>query len=183
MSRIVCGMFDETVRADAALAELARKGFAKADIDTFYVSPPGQNAVQSVGGDAPHSSEGSRHAGVGAGIGAGVGLVVGLAAGAVGAIDLGAPTIPLAGGLGALIGSIAGAFSTVRDGRRSAATREHPVEMRGGRMVAVCVDRSGTEAQALEALRGNGARDVRRAEGEWRNGWRDFDPRSPLAAI
>jgi hypothetical protein len=180
MSKIVCGMFDRTVDADAALEALKREDL---ETDTFYVGPPGQNARMPVGGDAPHSSEGSRHAGVGAGIGALVGLFVGLGAGALGAIDLGTPTIPLGGGLGALIGSIAGALSTVRGGRRSMATREHPVEMRGGRMIAVRVDRSGSEPRAVEVLRSNGARDVRRAEGEWRNGWRDFDPRAPLAAV
>jgi len=183
MSKIVCGMFDATVHADAAIAELKRQGFTPTEIDSFYVGPAGQNQMHPLGGDAPHSSEGSRKAGTGAGIGAGIGLVVGLAAGAVGAIDLGAPTIPLAGGLGALIGSIAGAFSTMRGGRRSAATREHPVETRGGRMIAVLVDRGGTEPRAIEALKSHGARDVRRAEGEWRNGWRDFDPRAPLAAV
>jgi hypothetical protein len=182
MAKIVCGMFDATVDADAALASLKRAGFAAGEIDDFYVDPPGQHQLHPLGGDV-HSSEGSRRAGAAAGFGAGIGLLVGLLAGAVGAIDLGAPTIPLAGGLGALIGSIAGAFASMRGGRRSAATREHPVEPRGGRMIAVCVDRGGAEPRAVAALRSHGARDVRRAEGEWRNGWRDFDPRAPLAAL
>ena len=63
MSRIICGMFDRTIDADAALEELKRAGFQRAEIDAFYVSPPGQHAMTPVGGDAT-SSEGSRTAGI-----------------------------------------------------------------------------------------------------------------------
>jgi hypothetical protein len=149
MSRIVCGRFDRTVDADAALDALKRGGFARNEVDAFYVGPPGQNAMEPLGGDAPHSSEGSRHAGV-----------------------------------GAAIGAFAGAMSTLRGGRRSAASIEHPVESRGGRMIAVCVERSGTERLAIEALRANQARDLGVTQGGWRDGsWRDFDPRRPLATV
>ena len=72
----------------------------------------------------------------------------------------------------------------MRGGRRSMASVEHPVESRGGRMIAVCVDRVGTEKTAASVLRANNAREVGRAEGVWRDGsWRDFDPRQPLAAV
>jgi hypothetical protein len=92
--------------------------------------------------------------------------------------------IPLGAGLGAYIGSFAGTMAKVRAGRYDAASVEHPVEPRGGRMIAVNVDRPGTERKAIEVLKRDGARDVRRAEGEWANGsWRDFDPRAPLAAV
>jgi hypothetical protein len=51
-------------------------------------------------------------------------------------------------------------------------------------MIAVNVERAGTEKPAIEILKRHGARDVRRAEGDWANGsWRDFDPRAPLAAV
>lgn len=184
MSRIICGKFDRSVDADGALAALKRDGFARQEVDAFYVGPPGQNAMTPVGGDAPHSSEGSRNAGVGSAIGAAIGLVVGLAVGLVGAIDLGPPTVPLAALLGALVGAFAGAMATVRGGRKAQASIEHPVETRGGRMIAVCVDRAGTERLAIEALRANNARDLARAEGVWRDGsWRDFDPRRPLATV
>ena len=152
MSRIICGMFDRTIDADAALEELKRAGFQRAEIDAFYVSPPGQHAMTPVGGDAT-SSEGSRTAGIGA-------------------------------GLGAYVGSFAGSMARVRAGHRADASVEHPVEPRGGRMIAINVDRAGTERRAIEILRGHSARDVRRAEGEWSDGaWRDFDPRAPLAAV
>jgi hypothetical protein len=184
MSRIICGMFDRTVDADAALDTFKHEGFQRSEVDAFYVSPPGQHAMTPVGGDAPHSSEGSRSAGVGAGIGAAIGAVIGAAAGWVVSGDLGLVVIPLGAGLGAYIGSFAGTMARVRSGQRSSASVEHPVEPRGGRMIAVCVDRAGTEKRAIDILKSHGARDVRRAEGQWANGsWRDFDPRAPLAAV
>jgi hypothetical protein len=92
--------------------------------------------------------------------------------------------VPLGAGLGAYIGSFAGAMARVRGGRRGSASVEHPVEPQGGRMIAINVDRPGTEARAIELLKAHGARDIRRAEGHWANGsWRDFDPRAPLAAV
>jgi hypothetical protein len=51
-------------------------------------------------------------------------------------------------------------------------------------MIAVNVDRPEAEARALAVLRSQGASEIGRAEGEWRDGsWRDFDPRAPLAAV
>jgi hypothetical protein len=183
MSRIVAGRFDRTLDADAVLEALKREGFSRSEVDAFYVSPPGQHAMTAAGGDAPHRSEGSQRGGVGAAIGAVLGLVVGLIAGFVGAIDLGRPTVPLAALLGALVGAFAGALASFRGGERRWASVEHPVEPRAGRMVAVCVDRAGSERAALDILRAHNARDVGRAEGQWRDGWRDFDPRNPLAAV
>ena len=184
MSRIVAGRFDRTLDAEAALEALKREGFSRNEVDAFYVGPPGQNARTPVGGDAPHSSEGSRHGGVAAGIGTAIGLVVGLLVGWLGAIDLGRPAVPLAALVGALVGAFAGALASFRGGRRRLASVEHPVEPRGGRMIAVCVDRSGTEPVAVNILRSFNARDVGRAEGIWRDGsWRDFDPRQPLATV
>jgi hypothetical protein len=186
MSKIICGMFDRSVDADATLEELKSEGFQRGEVDAFYVSPPGQHAMTPVGGDSPHSSEGSRGAGVGAGLGAVIGAVVGAAAGWVVAAagDIGMIVIPLGAGLGAYVGSFAGSMTRVRAGRRSSASVEHPVEPRGGRMIAINVDRAGTERHAIEILKRRGARDVRRAEGQWADGsWRDFDPRAPLAAV
>jgi hypothetical protein len=180
MSRIVAGRFDRSIDADAALDALKRGGFSRQEVDAFYVSPPGQNAMTPLGGDAPHSSEGSRKAGYGAAVGAAVGLAAGLIIGSL----IGAHAVLLACGLGALVGAFAGAMTTLRGGRRSLASVEHPVEGRGGRMIAICVDRAGCEPTAVNILRAYNARDVGRAEGVWRDGsWRDFDPRQPLAAV
>ena len=183
MTRIVCGRFDTAVSADAALAALRHDGFQPAEIDDFYVSPPGMNQLNPTGGDAPHSSEGSRNAGRGAVMGAVIGLVIGFVVGMIASAKLGTPAIFLLAFLGALVGSFAGTMNTLRAGRKSAATIEHPVEGLGGRMLAVNVDRAGTERTALDILRRHGARDVGRTEGSWRDGsWQDFDPRTPLAA-
>lgn len=184
MSRIIAGRFDKTLDADAALEALQREGFAREEIDSFYVAPPGQNAMTPVGGDAPDSSEGSRNAATGAVIGALAGGLIGMVVGFLILVDqYGAVVVLFCTGLGAYVGSFLGAMRKVRGGRRENATREHPVEPKGGRLIAVCVDRGGTEGRAVKVLRALGARDLGRAEGTWRRGWKDFDPRSPLAAV
>ena len=179
MSRIVAGRFDRSVDADAALDALKRDGFSRSEVDAFYVGPPGQNARTPIGGDS-YSDAGSVGAGRYGAIGAAVGAAVGLIIGAL----FGMQQAFFAAGLGALAGVFAGVMMSLHGGTRREATPEHPIESRGGRMIAVCVDRPGTEALAVQALRANRARDLGRTEGEWRDGgWRDFDPRSPLATF
>ncbi|HYL91344.1 MAG TPA: hypothetical protein VEU32_21515 [Burkholderiales bacterium] len=178
MARIVAGRFDRSVDADAALDALKRDGFSRSEVDAFYVGPPGQNARTPIGGDA-HSDAGSRGAGRAGAIGAAIGAVAGLIIGAL----IGFNEAFFACGLGALVGAFAGVMASLHGGSRREASPQHPVESRGGRVIAVRVDRSGTEALAVNALRANNARDVGRTEGEWRDGWRDFDPRTPLATI
>ncbi|HZS66501.1 MAG TPA: hypothetical protein VFA72_05265 [Burkholderiales bacterium] len=179
MSRIVAGRFDRSLDADAALEQLKRDGFARSEVDAFYVGPPGQHARTPIGGDA-HSDAGSRGAGRSGLVGAVAGLAVGLIIGSL----IGAHVVLLACGLGALAGAFAGVMVSLHGGTQREATAEHPVEPRGGRMIAVCVDRADSERLAIEALRANNARDVGRTEGDWRDGgWRDFDPRRPLATV
>ena len=179
MSRIIAGRFDATVDADAAVEALRREGFTREEIDSFYVGPGGQHDMTPLGGDSS-SSAGSRFAGAGAIIGAVVGGLIGMLVGF--AIDsrYGAVAVLFAAGLGAYVGSFLGAMKKVRGGRPSEASIEHPVEPKAGRMIAVNVDRSGMDARALKVLRELGARDIGRAAGTWRNGWKDFDPRAPL---
>jgi hypothetical protein len=179
MALIVAGRFDRSVDADAALDALKRDGFSRAEVDAFYVGPPGQNARTPIGGDV-YSDAGSvgagRHGAIGAAIGAAAGLIVGALIGFHEAF--------FACALGALVGAFAGVMSALHGGSRREATPEHPVESRGGRMIAICVERAGTEVLAVNALRANNARDVGRTEGDWRDGsWRDFDPRTPLATV
>jgi outer membrane lipoprotein SlyB len=179
MSRIVAGRFDRSVDADAALEHLKRDGFARSEVDAFYVGPPGQHARTPIGGDV-YSDAGARGAGRSGVIGAVAGLVAGLIIGSL----IGTHVVLLACGLGALAGAFAGVMVSLRGGTHAEATREHPVEPRGGRMIAVCVDRPDTEQLAVDALRANNARNVGRTEGDWRDGgWRDFDPRTPLATV
>jgi predicted lipid-binding transport protein (Tim44 family) len=180
MSRIIAGRFDATLDADAALEALRREGFNRDEIDSFYVAPPGQNAMTPLGGDAPQASAGSRFAGFGAIAGALIGGLIGMLIGL--AIDgrYGAVAVLFAAGVGAYVGSFLGTMGKVRGGRRAEASVEHPVEPKAGRLIAVNAERPGMEARALKVLRELGARDVGRADGTWRNGWKDFDPRLPL---
>jgi predicted lipid-binding transport protein (Tim44 family) len=179
MSRIIAGRFDATVDADAAIEALRREGFTREEIDSFFVGPGGQHDMTPVGGDV-HSSAGSRFAGFGAIAGALVGGLIGMLIGF--AIDsrYGAVAVLFAAGLGAYLGSFVGTMRRLRGGRRKEATIEHPLEPKAGRMIAVNVDRPDTYQRALKVLREFGARDVGRADGTWRNGWKDFDPRAPL---
>jgi hypothetical protein len=181
MSRIIAGRFDATVDADGAIEALRREGFAHDEIDSFYVAPAGQNDMTPLGGDAPGASAGARFAGLGAVGGAVVGAALGVLAAL--AIDsrYGAVAVLFAAGLGAYLGSFVGAVRKVRGARPGEASIEHPAEPRAGRLVAVKADRPGTDAAALRILRDFRARDLGRADGTWRNGWKDFDPRAPLA--
>jgi hypothetical protein len=179
MSTIIAGRFDATVDADAAVEALRREGFAREEIDSFYVSPPGQHDMSAVGGDS-HASAGSRFAGVGAIAGAVLGGLLGMLIAWLVARDYGAVVILFGAALGAYVGSFLGAMRKVRGGRKSEASIEHPVEPKAGRMIAVNADRPGMDARALKVLREFGARDLGRADGTWRNGWKDFDPRAPL---
>ena len=182
MSRIIAARFDATIDADAAIETLRREGFNRDEIDSFYVAPAGQNAMTPLGGDAPHASAGSRFAGFGALAGAVIGGLAGMLIGM--AIDsrYGAVAVLFAAGLGAYVGSFLGAMRKVRGGTRAEASVEHPVEPKAGRLIAVNADRPGMDERALRVLREFGARDVGRADGIWRNGWKDFDPRAPLMA-
>jgi hypothetical protein len=182
MSRIVAGRFKNTVDADKALAALAREGFRSGEYESFYVGPPGQNQRTPMGGDQ-YADSGARKGGWGAAAGAGLGAVIGAAAGAVTSGDYGVVAILLGAGLGAYIGSFAGTMSKVRDRTKYADAAGVETIDHGGRMVAVNVDRPEMEKRAIEILRRNGARDLGRTEGTWRDGsWRDFDPRAPLSA-
>ena len=190
MARIVCGLFEETTKADATLQALTAAGIPRSDIDTFYTPPPGQHGLHPLGGDS-HSDAGARKAGRGAAFGA----IVGAALGAVVAYVLIRTgilppsefvwlSVAILGGVGAYVGSFAGAMTRMRHGNLRNATREHPVEPPAGRMIAVLIENPEMDGLAIEILGRNGARRLWRAEGTWRNGsWLDFDPRGRLVAV
>src|SRR3954465_2219142 len=114
MSRIIAARYDDTVHADAALEALKGEGFARNEVESFYLPPPGQRAVPGIGGDS-HRAAGSRKAGLGAGLGALIGGLVGLGAGLAVSRELGVVAILLGAALGAYVGSFVGAMSKVRD--------------------------------------------------------------------
>ena len=182
MAKLIAGRFENVDDLGRALYALRDAGFGRHEFGSFYVAPPGQHALYPIGGDA-ESDRGAKDAGQGAAAGAAVGGVTGLAVGAVAAA-----AIPIAGvaaalaaaGIGAYVGSLAGALSKTRPADEIEATSEHPVERPGGPMVAVCVDRPGTDAVAVATLERFGAKEISHAEGEWHQRiWQDFDPRVP----
>jgi hypothetical protein len=119
-------------------------------------------------------------------VGAGIGATAGGAAGLLAVAAVPGIGVPLAAGivaLGAYTGSFLGTMSKLGDSgdaERSQASPGRP----GGEMVAVRVLNDEAERTAIEVLRGHGAQDIERHEGEWRNGqWVDFDPVAPPATI
>lgn len=183
MSHIVAGRFDRLDEAQAALQALQAEGFRQGEFDAFYVGPPGQHAITPIGGDA-HSDAGAHRGGAGAALGATAGGLIGLCIGVlISTIFEVAPFAPVIGfaAVGAYLGSFGGALRRFRGARWSEASSEHPVESRGGEVVAVRADDGDAEPRAIAVLRRCGARDLGVAEGDWRDGsWRDFDPRIPL---
>ena len=183
MSTIVAGRFDQVVHANAALEELKRGGFSDAEVELFYVAPPGQHGRYPLGGDA-HSDAGARFGHWGALLGALIGAGIGLAVGTMLSLEHGFVAVLLLLCLGAYVGSLIGAMNRMRGERAEDTDAEHPAEAPAGTMVAVNVDRPQTRERAVDALRRHGAREVGAARGEWSNGsWQDFDPRTPLGAI
>lgn len=181
MSKIIAGRFETQAEADRAIDALKSAGFATREYTSFYLTPAGQHAEYRFGGDA-HHDEGTKKSGKTAAAGAAIGGVTGLAVGTAAAAAI-EPGFTAAGaiagaGVGAYVGSLAGGLKGTRSGDPEKASLEEPVERASGVMVAVCVDRNGTEREALQVLRTHGALEVERASGEWRSGsWADFDPR------
>jgi len=182
-SNIVAARFDQVNDANAALDELKQGGFTDAEVELFYVAPPGQHGRHPLGGDA-HSDAGARFGGLGALLGAVIGAGVGLAIGTMLSLQHGFIGVLLLAGLGAYVGSLIGAMHRMRGEHAEDIDADHPAETPAGTMVAVNVDRPQTLERAVEALRRHGAREIGSASGTWTEGsWRDFDPRTPLGLI
>jgi hypothetical protein len=187
MATIIAGRFETQAQADNALAALRTAGIAASDASSFYLNPPGQHAQYPIGGDA-HHDEGTKHAGKAAGAAAAVGSVTGLVLGGATGAAIGEPGFTAAGaiagaGIGGYVGSLAGGLAGSRGGDPAKATPEEPVERAAGVLVAVRVD-ADAQSRAIETLRVQGASEIERAEGEWRDGaWADFDPLRPPALV
>ena len=179
MSTIIAGRFDTQAAAEQALEALRSVGFQRDEIETFYVSPPGNHETLPTepSGAVKKGTEGAgRNALIGAALGGAAGLAIGATAGAAAsAIAIGAA---IGGaGVGAYTSSLGGALKGAGDPEGEELSHEELHEHPGGMMVAARVDREGTAEQALRVLREAGARDIERANGEWRDGsWQDFDP-------
>lgn len=187
MATIVSGWFETQTRADEAIAALAREGFERDEVDSFYIAPPGQHSDMPLSDlDEHQHSEGTKAAGKGALKGAAAGGAVGLAAGAVAAAataPLGPAAVVAGAGVGAYVGSLVGGAAASRDSNIEDASREEPIDRPAGAMVSVYADRIG-EPLAIDVLRAQGAIGIERADGRWVDGkWVDFDPHVPPRLI
>jgi hypothetical protein len=183
MPNIVAGRFEQQTDADAAIAELLRLGFARDQVTSFFVNPPGEHAKFLIGGDR-EASPGAESAGTGAVAGAAVGGAVGVGLGLAATPVVGPVALPTTAGVGALVGALAGALGKMEDAPAELPYTEPPPEVRhAGIVVAAHVPEPEQRASALEVLQASGAKDIETAEGHWHDGqWTDFDPVAPPGA-
>lgn len=190
MSTIIAGTFKQQEQAAQVLEALMSSGFSNEDVTSFYVSPPGQHALHTGGGDEG-ASPGARSAGKGAAKGATVGGAVGLAAGIAAAPVIGPAGLVAAAGVGAYTGSLAGAdVSTDKeavDDNRTHKVSEQPMQTtdrKPGVIVAVRADESDSQRNAINVLQSHGAEDIECARGNLARGqWSDFDPLATVTLV
>jgi len=192
MGTIVAARFQEQDQVDSAIAALTGTGIAREQMSSFYVNPPGQHNMYSIGGDRD-DSPGAHETGEGVAKGAATGGAVGAVAGLTGAPVFG-PIGPAVGALvGAHIGGLMGGLSGMKEkGEGEKSTADGPgtenvfTQRKSGMLLAVGL---GTlEAQVSDSsdakrdeivrvLRSFGGKDVELAEGTIIEGdWQDFDP-------
>ena len=168
MEQIIAGRFETKGIADT-VASVLRKFVDDADICIFHNNPPGQHDAYPVGGDEDEDpgAEGAENSAVGTAVAAG------LAAGAIGAF--GGPVVAIAAAaVGAYTGSLVGAVSGLGDHEDAPGRQDRRP---GGIILSVRIASPGNEERVIDALRKEGAADIERAQGEWRDGdWSDFDP-------
>ena len=196
MARIIAGHFQEQEQVTQALEALRDAGIAPERVSSFYLNPPGQHNLYSIGGDR-EDSPGAHETGTGVAAGAATGGAVGAAVGLTGAPLFG-PVGPAVGALvGAHIGGLIGSLSQMKekgeteDSTAEAAGNENEMHQRkAGMMLAVEVAGSGNtpdEAEIVRMMQTFGGRDIEEAEGSIVDGnWEDFDPLSaprPLGAV
>jgi len=165
MSTIIAGRFDNTSQVQAVLRDLAVARFKHDEFASYYVNPPGQNGLYPLGGNAV----------TGAAVGGAAGVALGGLASAV-SPEAGAAAVVAGTGVGAYVGTLYGALHQLQDGDARLDTLETPLEPGAGPMVAICIDRPGTEQVARAALNRHGAHAIERQEGRWEAGdWKDFE--------
>lgn len=173
MQTIIAGRFEQQDSSSHAVEELARAGFPREHISSFYLNPPGRHDTFPIGGDVAES-KGAEDAGAGIAGGAVAGGALGAAVGAVTTPVTGPLGAVLGGLVGAHIGNTAGAMGAMHDDTDQG---EDPPKRRWGMMVAVGVEDEEQVEQAEQILRDLGADDIERAVGNIENGdWQDFNP-------
>jgi hypothetical protein len=190
MSLIVAGRFTTFDDAEAAIGRLRSNGFVDEDISLFYVNPGGQHARYPIGGDR-YADPQARKASVGAGAGVAVGAFAGVAIALVLSMLIFHTLLVLAiaAGVGAYVGSLAGAMWQTRGGGHGARPDSAhepdgtPKTRESGVLLAVHVNPQ-TQQQATQVLRAAGGMEIERASGRWQDGrWADFDPTRTLEPV
>lgn len=183
MTTIIAGRLQQQAAVEDTIEELARAGFARDRITSFYVNPPGQHDAYPIGGDQA-LSPGAKETDKGAAIGVATGAAAGLAA----APFLGPVGVATGSLLGAHVGGLVGGLSRMKE-RGEAGEHgeeaENVVPLRkSGLLVAAAVEDNEQEEHAIRILRSLGATDIERADGTVENSdWVDFDPLSTPAFV
>jgi hypothetical protein len=180
MSIIIAGRFQTFPAAEAAAQRLFARGFVEEDVTLFFVNPSGQHARHPIGGDVG-TDAGAQAAPKGAGRGVTIGAVIGAVVGAAVFAVFKAPLFVSVAGVGAYIGSLAGAMSHTRKSKPGSSTSHANEEnaRHAGVLVAVHVSPE-SQNDAASTLREAGGMDIERASGRWKQGrWSDFDPLQP----
>ncbi|MYN12222.1 hypothetical protein GSY71_03525 [Pusillimonas sp. TS35] len=182
MALIVAARFETFDAAKTAAASLMNAGVTADNLHTFFVNPAGSHNRYAMGGDraadpdsrgAPSSTLGmAALCGVG---GALIGVVI------TSWFDLDATLIAAAAGVGAYVGSLAGAMRGLGHARppRNPEEQRETLLRKGHPSGVLLAAHVGTEDERRIALllRDAGGVEVERARGTWRNGqWDDFDP-------
>lgn len=180
MATIIAGRFDEQSDVEAVVSALRGEGFPTDHISTFYLSPAGQHARYTLGGDhdtSPGAEEGTQ----GTAAGTTTGGLLGAAVGAI-TTPLTGPIGAITGGLvGAHVGNLVGALGKMKgDGDPAHA----PAIRHSGLMVAVSTPNPQCEERAIAILQGHGAQQLESSTGHIvRGDWEDFDPAVPPRLI
>lgn len=183
MSSIIVARFQLQDETEHAVDELVQAGYARTAISTFYLNPAGQHDLYPLGGDRDKSpGAGDTDAGVAAG--ASTGAVVGATVGAATLPVTGVAGPALGGLVGAHVGALVGTLGATDDSDgRSARPGQHSQEeevRQAGMRVAVLVEGTPQENEAIALLHSLQATDIERSEGHIVDGdWQDFNPLSP----
>ena len=180
MTTIVTGRFSSPELAAHAVARLVESGFEVADTSSFTVDArdvdhPSAPALPVAANDAAKARTGEEIGSDGI-AGAVGGASVGLAVGAIGAAFIGPPGLLLgvaAGGyVGSLVGALAGQGEATSGDGSPPATARHPADT----LVAVRAQGSAQQLSAIDLLREEGAVDIEKVHGHFRDGKLvDFD--------
>ncbi len=188
MARILAGRFETILPAERAAGALLRAGFEPDDVSIFHVNAPGQHHVLALGGDEAADPE-ARPARQTSVLGAvGGALVLGALGWLAGKYMIAAMWGGWLGVLGVFVGAYLGSFYGAIAGLSWKATRNRTYRpaaddsayapRKAGIILAAHLREAGSDraGEALRTLSTHGARDIEMTEGEWDQGWTDFDP-------